>query len=137
MAYSVYSLRISNDLPVQADYVPRITFFFTLSVIISLLVLAWFVHFNSIKSKDHLPKFYEILLNLIQKIKCKKSNNLITIQSSDNKSSVIETGSSKTIDKKEEAKKRLEIQIEILNNIVFCFFSVLTFLNFFVTFFIP
>ena len=104
MAFSVYSLRISNDLPVQSDYIPRITYFFTFSILVNLLVLTWFVQLNVFKVKENLPRVYEILVNFIQKMNCKKVNKE-KIEPVNDKINEVEANSSKNVDVKVEMKK--------------------------------
>ena len=106
MAFSVYSFRISNDLPVQSDYIPRITYFFTLSIIINVLVLTWFVQLNIFKAKEYLPRIYEILVNFIQKINLKKVNKEKVVPVNHKQNEVL-VDQSKNIDDKAERKKRL------------------------------
>ena len=50
MGFSVYSLRISSDLPVQSDNIPKITVFFLSSIGINLFGVFWFIQLNYFKS---------------------------------------------------------------------------------------
>ena len=128
MAFSVYSLRISNDLPVQSDYIPRITYFFTLSIIINVLVLTWFVQLNIFKAKEYLPRIYEILVNFIQKINLKKVNKEKVVPVNHKHNEVL-ADQSKNIDDKAERKKRLEVQFEVINYFMFFLFTIITILT--------
>jgi hypothetical protein len=128
MAFSVYSLRISNDLPVQSDYIPRITYFFTFSILINLLVLTWFVQLNFLKVKENLPRVYEILVNFILKMNCKKVNKE-KIEPVNDKINEVEANSSKNVDVKVEMKKKLEKQFEIINYLIFYMFTLITLLT--------
>ena len=42
LTFSVTSLRIASDIPVQSDYLPLITLYFMLSIIYTLIGLIWF-----------------------------------------------------------------------------------------------
>ena len=128
MAFSVYSFRISNDLPVQSDYIPRITYFFTLSIIINVLVLTWFVQLNIFKAKEYLPRIYEILVNFIQKINLKKVNKEKVVPVNHKHNEVL-ADQSKNIDDKAERKKRLEVQFEVINYFMFFLFTIITILT--------
>ena len=128
MAFSVYSFRISNDLPVQSDYIPRITYFFTLSIIINVLVLTWFVQLNIFKAKEYLPRIYEILVNFIQKINLKKVNKEKVVPVNHKQNEVL-VDQSKNIDDKAERKKRLEVQFEVINYFMFFLFTIITILT--------
>ena len=136
MAFSVYSLRISNDLPVQSDYIPRITYFFTFSMFINVLVMVWFVQLNIFKSKVYLPRIYEVLVKLLQNMHCKKVNK-DKVEPITNKSNEIEIESSKTNDNKAEKKQNLEIQFEIMNYFMFFFFCSFSLLSVVLTLFSP
>ena len=91
MAFSVYSLNISNTIPIQSLVVPKITEFYTASIFANLVAMSWFIQLNNIKSKAYLPCVLSSLGDILQKLKCfcfhwskncKKSNNVI---SKDNK----------------------------------------------------
>ena len=70
MAYSIYAVRISSDIPVQSNYIPVIKFFFILSNIWNLLAMVWFVLLNNFKSKEYVPKVFNSLGGILQKIIC-------------------------------------------------------------------
>lgn len=84
MAFSVYSLRISSDLPVQSDNTPRITWFFLTSVIINLFSMSWFIQLNYFKTSDYLPKFYEYMVDFLKRLICllfhKCKSNAISVK---------------------------------------------------------
>ena len=52
LTFTVTSLRVSSDMPIQADYLPLITIYFMMSIFYTLIGFAWYVvqfdHFISI-----------------------------------------------------------------------------------------
>lgn len=57
LTFSVYSLRVSGDIPVQSEYLPYVLIYFIFSVLNTLLSLFWFVLANHFLAKTILPKF--------------------------------------------------------------------------------
>ena len=70
MGFSVYSLRISSDLHVQSENIPKITVFFLSSVGINLFGVFWFIQLNYFKSNEYFPKLYKTFVEFIQKFIC-------------------------------------------------------------------
>jgi hypothetical protein len=65
LTYSVYAVRLSNDLPTQSEFLPLITLYFIVSTFFTLLSMFWFFLCNFILVKGSMPgmilKFCEIL----------------------------------------------------------------------------
>lgn len=57
LSYSVLSLRISEEVPVQSESIPLLSIYFTACMGFSLLVILWFTILNRLKRKVNLPKF--------------------------------------------------------------------------------
>jgi hypothetical protein len=70
LSFSVYSLNISNNLPVQSEYVPEITVFFLVCIFINLFAVFWFIQLNHFKSNDYFPEFYKAFAGSLQKLIC-------------------------------------------------------------------
>jgi hypothetical protein len=70
LSFSVYSLNISNNLPVQSEYVPQITVFFLSCILINLFAVFWFIQLNHFKSNDYFPEFYKAFAGSLQKLIC-------------------------------------------------------------------
>ena len=43
LTFTVTSLRVSSDMPIQADYLPLITIYFMMSIFYTLIGFAWYV----------------------------------------------------------------------------------------------
>jgi hypothetical protein len=55
LTFAVTSLRISNDIPIQSDYLPLITTYFLMSIVYTLTGLVWFVLLENFTKKKKLP----------------------------------------------------------------------------------
>lgn len=61
LTFSVYSLRVSGDIPIQSEYVPLITLYFLFSTVFTLVAFLWFLLANHFKERSTMPN---VLLNL-------------------------------------------------------------------------
>lgn len=59
LTFSVYALRLSNDLPTQSSFVPLISWYFIFSIILTLCSIAWFYLHNNFLGKGKMPSFIE------------------------------------------------------------------------------
>jgi len=57
LAFSVFKLRLSDDVPVQADSVPLINIYFTLCMSFSLTAMVWFSIMNLLRERKKVPNF--------------------------------------------------------------------------------
>ncbi|CAF1426780.1 unnamed protein product [Rotaria sordida] len=55
LAYSVFSLRLSEDVPSQSDSVHLISFYLTICMFFSLSAMTWFAIANKLREKKRLP----------------------------------------------------------------------------------
>ncbi|CAF0848709.1 unnamed protein product [Didymodactylos carnosus] len=55
LAYSVFSLRLSEDVPSQSDSVHLISLYLTVCMCYSLLAMTWFAFTNKLREKKRLP----------------------------------------------------------------------------------
>jgi hypothetical protein len=70
LTFSVYSLRIASDIPVQSDYLPKISSYFISSISFNLIAMNWFVIRNRFITQGSMPRFLEIICDLLKKIFC-------------------------------------------------------------------
>ncbi len=69
LAFAVYKLRLSDDVPVQSDITPLINIYFTLCMIFSLSAMIWFSLRNVLVQNKFLPKWLRyIITNYICRI---------------------------------------------------------------------
>lgn len=96
LSFSVFKLRLSDDVPVQADIIPLINIYFTLCMSFSLSAMIWFSLRNILERKEYLPRCVRyIVFNYLMflhskkekkkleddKIDLRKSTNLNNIKS--------------------------------------------------------
>jgi hypothetical protein len=73
LAFSVFKLRLSDDVPVQSDSVPLVNIYFTICMSFSLAAMIWFSCVNLLKENKRVPKIIRTLvLNYICHIMCSK-----------------------------------------------------------------
>ena len=86
LTFSVYSLRVSSDIPVQSEYLPIIGFYFIFAITFILIAFIWFIILNQFNEKKSIPRYMEIYGNRFRsiieslsniKLMKMKQNNLI------------------------------------------------------------
>lgn len=74
MTYSVYSVRISNEIPIQSEYMPLITLYFILSIFYTLITFIWHIVKNFLTTNKKWPKFVlafgQLLQDMVEKVCC-------------------------------------------------------------------
>ncbi|CAF0757373.1 unnamed protein product [Adineta ricciae] len=71
LAYSVFSLRLSEDVPSQSDSVHLISLYLTICMLFSLSAMTWFAVVNKLREKKRLPYWMRWLaLDYISVIVC-------------------------------------------------------------------
>jgi len=74
LAYSVFSLRLSDDVPSQSDSVHLISFYLTICMFFSLSAMTWFAIANKLREKKRLPYWLRRLaIDYISWIVCARS----------------------------------------------------------------
>ena len=68
MTYSVYSIRISSDMPVESEYLPLVTLYFMLCIMNTFLAFNWFLIANEFLAKSKTPKLLTCLASRIRSI---------------------------------------------------------------------
>lgn len=66
LTFSVYSLRIASDIPVQSDFLPKISIYFIISIIYALISMLWFIFCNHFTTKNKMPFFLYKLASILQ-----------------------------------------------------------------------
>ena len=70
MAYSMFAVKLSNEIPVQSECIPLMGLFLLISSIFNLFAMIWFIILNYFKSKEYLPKVLSLPGDCLQKIVC-------------------------------------------------------------------
>ena len=74
LAYSVFSLRLSEDVPSQSDSVHLISLYLTGCMFVSLSAMTWFAIANKLREKKRLPHWIRwFALNYLCWVVCAKS----------------------------------------------------------------
>ena len=105
MIFSVYSLRLASEIPIQSKFLPMINLYFVFSIIYTFLGFFWFTIFENVKKVERLPFLLQII----------SSYSLSFKNGSCKKQVAIET-------KNDGMIKRKETDINVLNLIVFVIF---------------
>ncbi len=111
LAFSVFKLRLSDDVPVQSDNIPLINIYFTMCMTFSLSAMVWFSIMNRCREKNRVPKFVRfIVLNYICYLTCEfKHAKLHRKQLESNKSSIKYRPDDKK-NKKNKSKKSISFE---------------------------
>ena len=56
MTFSVYSLRVATDMPVESNFLPMVTLVFVFSTTYTFLSMIWFIIANEFVTKNNIPK---------------------------------------------------------------------------------
>lgn len=110
MIFSVYSLRLSSEIPIQSMYLPMINLYFVFSIIYTLLGFIWFTVYEHLKKKECLSLLLDQIIDL-----CLIFNKVSSKQ--------VNSKSRETCDDENGAKKdREERNLNVLNMVVFSIF---------------
>ena len=84
LSFSVFKLRLSDDVPVQSDSIPLINIYFTLCMTFSLTAMIWFSIMNLMRENKRVPKCIRYLvLNYICYLICFKKYYKMDTKSDD------------------------------------------------------
>ncbi len=73
LAFSVFKLRLSDDVPVQSDSVPLVNIYFTICMSFSLAAMIWFSIANLLRENKRVPDCVRsLVLNYICYLTCPK-----------------------------------------------------------------
>ena len=67
LTLAIYSVRIASDFPVQGFYIPIISIYFIMGLLITFLSLVWFAYAEYIRAKKQMPK---MLIKLARLLTC-------------------------------------------------------------------
>ena len=56
MTFSVNSVRVSSDMPVESEFLPMVTLYYILGISFVFLAFNWFILANEFSTKNNLPK---------------------------------------------------------------------------------
>lgn len=96
LTFSIYSLRVSSDIPVQSEYLPIIGYYFIFAISFILVSFIWFITLNKFSEKKKLPKLLTKIAEAIRIIFCLNTKS---------KSNVKPISKEKLIEKKETIKE--------------------------------
>ncbi len=110
LTFSVYSLRISQDIPTQSEYLPMISLYFIASILFVLIAFAWFIIENYFKTNLFLPNWLLFLMTNIQKlidkfksVKMKKRTRIIFVKPNLDSSVTKEVNTKEILDMNDQA----------------------------------
>ena len=116
---AIISVRVSNDIPIQSEYLPLITLYFLLSLLYAFISYAWFVYFDDVKSKKNSS---QVLVKLLLWIKLKTTGKLIKVKPKNDPQ--------QTLESEEKLKSEIEQAIVDLNHIAFMIMFLAMFVSF-------
>ena len=70
LTFTVTSLRIAGDIPIQSDYLPLITLYMILSIIYTLFGFIWFTIKDYLLRKKTLPYLLRTIAEISRKLFC-------------------------------------------------------------------
>ncbi|CAF0777634.1 unnamed protein product [Brachionus calyciflorus] len=87
---SVYSLRVSNSIPVQSDYMTYVSLYYMFSLVFNLISFTWFTLSYQMKENNIMPRSVELFCVFIRryliefrKIKSQKVASIIKVENID------------------------------------------------------
>lgn len=86
---AIISVRVSNDIPVQSEYLPLISLYFFLSLLYAFASFLWFTFLEYAKSQKKIEKHFNHFLIFIKSFYNKKSNNRVYNSNDENQSNII------------------------------------------------
>ena len=116
---AIISVRVSNDIPIQSEYLPLITLYFLLSLLYAFISFAWFVYLEDVKSKKNSS---QVLVKLLLWIKLKTTGKLIKVKPKNDPQ--------QTLESEEKIKSEIEQTIVDLNHIAFMILFLAMFVSF-------
>ena len=80
---AMISVRVSNDIPIQSEYLPLISLYFVFGILYTFISFNWFIVANVYRTGNYLPKYLKIfakcLKYLFVKMQRKKIANKIEV----------------------------------------------------------
>ena len=77
---AMISVRVSNDIPIQSEYLPLISLYFVFGILYTFISFNWFIVANVYRTGNYLPKYLKIFAKIIkyfhEKMTKKKANQI-------------------------------------------------------------
>ena len=105
--FSVYSLRIATDMPLQSDYMPDIASYFLASITLNMISFVWFVYMNRCLLRSEIPVCLDKFADLLKKLFCICFPDEKKVSNSDSLNIVV----------KDAEKAKMEEKLEIVTNL--------------------
>ena len=70
LTFSIYSLRVSSDIPVQSEYLPIIGYYFIFAISFILVSFIWFITLNKFAEKKKMPQFLIKIAEAVRMLCC-------------------------------------------------------------------
>jgi hypothetical protein len=67
LTFAVNSVRISNDIPVQSEYLPLITLYMLMSMIYTLFAFVWFIIADHLSKTKKIPFIFKLVADTLRK----------------------------------------------------------------------
>ena len=104
LVFTINSISLLQQFPVQSEYMPTISYYFLLSIIFTLISMFWFLIINYLSEREHLPNW---MLKISSKLCCSKvKQKKLDLEKSKNKGSELEIPNS------EEKNEQGDVEIE-------------------------
>jgi hypothetical protein len=142
LSYSVFIVRLSEDVPTQSDSIPLIMIYFLLCMAFSLKAMIWFSFKNVLNDTLYIPLWLKyLIINYISRLYFKHNllNNLIKINNNNNNNNNVWLPLNTNINKrlnfnnnnilnKQNNKLIINNMIDLLNKFIFTLFILYAFL---------
>ena len=78
LTLAIYSLRISGDFPSQGEYIPIISIYFALELVLTFVSMIWFTCAECMRTKQHMPTFLAKLAQFLRALtSCRLKNKVV------------------------------------------------------------
>ena len=88
---AMISVRVSSDLPIQSNYLPLISLYFSFGILYTFISFNWFIIANVYRTNNYLPKYLKMFAKCLkyfnQKMLKKLANKIEVNQENKTKSS--------------------------------------------------
>ena len=109
---AIISTRVAGDIPVQSDYMPLISFYFSLSILVTFVSFVWFVIAEKLKAIKFKSKF------------------LIGLKRKSSKTAVAAFSTAQSAMEPEKEEKDAQTTVSIMNKLAFTFIFLFMFISF-------
>ena len=60
------SVRVSSDIPIQSDYLPLISLYFSFGILYTFISFNWFIIANVYRTNNYLPKYFKMFAKCLK-----------------------------------------------------------------------